>query len=53
MKLNKLTALSDAVAQFIHYCESGKHPKWATYLQTAAGAELKSAWLAIEKSNRT
>ena len=32
-----------AIEQFIRYCESGNHPKWATYLETGAGAKMRAA----------
>jgi len=32
-----------ACEQFVRYAENGKHPGWATYLPTVAGAKMKAA----------
>lgn len=36
-------AMLGALKQFVGYAENGKHPKWATYLNTIAGEKMKRA----------
>ena len=43
--------LLEASKQFVRYSTNGKHPGWATYLQTIAGTKLHNAIAQAEKED--